>query len=249
MKIELIIIGDEILSGRRQDVHLQHSISLLAPLGHELIASHTIGDTPRQIVQCIQQTINNESDVVFCFGGIGATPDDHTRACAAQAFEQALVRHPEAAREIEGKFGEAAYPHRIHMADLPQQATLIPNPYNRVPGFSLGDHHFLPGFPQMAGPMMSWVLENRYRASPVKQEIALRIVSGHESDYIETMKRLIAKFPDIKLASLPVIKERERYVDFVLKGQDPQLSAARQEMIVAIQANGDQWEQMYDGKM
>ena len=90
-------------------------------------------------------------DLVFCFGGIGATPDDHTRQCAAQAADIPMLRHPDAVREIEAQFGPEAYPRRILMADLPAGSTIIPNPVNRVPGFSLRHHHFLPGFPRWPG--------------------------------------------------------------------------------------------------
>jgi molybdopterin-biosynthesis enzyme MoeA-like protein len=115
----------------------------------------------------------NSNDIVFSFGGIGATPDDYTRQAAADALEVPIVRHQAAVAEIEAQFGEGAYPKRVIMADFPQGAGLIPNPVNRVAGFSAGlenkkqpsqkhNHYFVPGFPAMAHPMMAWVLDTHY---------------------------------------------------------------------------------------
>ena len=165
MNFGAIIIGDELLSGKRQDRHFQHVIETLAQRGLELKWCRIIGDDPALIVETLRQTLPQD-DIVFCFGGIGATPDDHTRQCAAQAAGVPLYRHPEAVAEIEARFGAEAYPRRILMADLPQGSRIIPNPFNRIPGFSLNHHHFLPGFPQMAWPMMDWVLDTLYPGNP-----------------------------------------------------------------------------------
>src|SRR6266705_2920972 len=162
MGIGAIIIGDEILRGKRDDQHFAKLIGILAVRGLKLDWCEYLGAEPGLITQTLQRTLRS-GDIVFSFGGIGATPDDHTRQCAAAAAGVPLIRHPEAAAEIEARFGEAAYPKRILMADLPQGSRIIPNPYNRIPGFSIKDHHFLPGFPEMAWPMMEWVLETFYK--------------------------------------------------------------------------------------
>ena len=95
------------------------------------------------------------------FGGVGATPDDHTRQAAALALGVPLERHPVAVAELEAQFGAAAYPHRVLMAEFPAGASIIPNPVNRVASFSIRNHYFFPGFPQMAWPMLDWVLATR----------------------------------------------------------------------------------------
>jgi molybdopterin-biosynthesis enzyme MoeA-like protein len=74
-----------------------------------------------------------------------------------------LRLHPEAEREIRARFGGEVTPQRLQMGEFPAGASIIPNPVNRIPGFSLREHHFVPGFPQMAWPMVEWVLDNRYR--------------------------------------------------------------------------------------
>ncbi len=191
------------LLGRRQDRHLQHVIETLARRGMQLAWSRYVGDDRRRLVEELRQTQLDEVPV-FCFGGIGATPDDQTRAAAAQAFGCPLVRHAEALRLIEAQFGADAYPNRIRMAELPEDCLLIPNPVNRIPGFTLYDHHFLPGFPQMAWPMLDWVLDSYYPCGGIRPvERALRVFGVRESDLVEMMEALVQRHGDAKLFSLP----------------------------------------------
>jgi molybdopterin-biosynthesis enzyme MoeA-like protein len=144
---------------------------------------------------------------VFVCGGIGATPDDHTRACAAAAAGVCLERHPQARALIEGRFGDSAYPHRILMADLPAGCNLIPNPVNQIPGFCLESHWFLPGFPQMAWPMADWVLDQHYVRAASIEEDGLEVLDVPESRLIPVMEELGARFPGLKLFSLPHLGE------------------------------------------
>ncbi|MFW6020700.1 MAG: competence/damage-inducible protein A [Guyparkeria sp.] len=151
--IGVVVIGDEILSGRRQDRHLAAVTERLAARGLVVDWAQFLPDREITIVDLLRRS-RADGATVFSFGGIGATPDDLTRACAATAFGRPLVRHPEAAALIEAQFGEEAYPTRIRMAELPEGATLVPNPFNRVPGFAVERHFFLPGFPEMAHAML-----------------------------------------------------------------------------------------------
>jgi molybdopterin-biosynthesis enzyme MoeA-like protein len=140
---------------------------------------------------------------VFVCGGIGATPDDHTRACAPAAAGVPLVRHPQAQALIEGRFGPAAYPYRILMAELPAGAGLVPNPYNGIPGFVLAGHWFLPGFPEMAWPMAEWVLDRHFPAAAPLEEGAVEVLGVPESELIPLMDAIGARFPGLKAFSLP----------------------------------------------
>ncbi len=231
MTFGLIVIGDEILYGDRQDRHLAAFKQRLSARGHQLGWCWILPDEPERLIRQLAASMAAR-EPVFCCGGIGATPDDHTRACAAAAAGVELERHAEAAALIEGRFGAAAYPQRIRMAELPLGASLIPNPVNQVPGFGLRRHWFLPGFPTMAWPMAEWVLDRHYgRAEPVR-ESALEVRGAPESRLIPLMEALGPQFPALKLFSLPHLgaSEAERYVLLGFRGRGglgPAMTALR----------------------
>ena len=126
------VIGDEILVGKRQDKHFPWLIEALGGRGLRLAWCEHLGDEPARITAAIRRTLAT-SDVVFSFGGIGATPDDHTRQCAAAALGVALELHTEAEKEIRGRFQGETTPQRLKMGEFPAGATIIPNPFNRIP--------------------------------------------------------------------------------------------------------------------
>jgi len=227
----LIVVGDEILNGDRQDRHLAAFKRLLSVRGHQLAWCWILPDDPALLIAQLRASMAADAPV-FCCGGIGATPDDHTRACAAAAAGLELARHLEAAQLIEGRFGADAFPQRIRMADLPVGASLIPNPVNQVPGFGLRRHWFLPGFPQMAWPMAEWVLDQHYgRAEPLL-ELALEVRGAPESRLIPLMEQLGAQFPTLKLFSLPHLGETaaDRYILLGFRGRGdlgPAMAALR----------------------
>ena len=198
----LIVIGDEVLTGARTDEHLPAFKKRLAACGHQLAWYWLLPDEPGLLTRQLAASMAGPHPV-FCCGGIGATPDDYTRACAAAAAGAPLVRHPEALALIEGRFGADAYPHRVLMADLPAGATLIPNPFNQVPGFALNGHWFLPGFPHMAGPMADWVLDRHYPPGEPLHEAAVKVRGVPESRLIPLMSDVGSSFPRLKLFSLP----------------------------------------------
>ena len=238
-RIGLLIIGDELLNGRRQDRHLAHMIETLGERGLEPAWCLFCGDDPAFLIDTLRRTLASP-DIVFCFGGIGATPDDCTRQCAAQAAEVGLSRHPEAAALIESRFGEAAHPYRIRMADLPEGARLIPNPVNQIPGFSLDDHHFVPGFPQMAWPMVNWVLATHYPElqRPVRPAAyALWIERTPESELIPIMEQVLTHHPMIRLSSLPHIGEQP-CIELAVRGEPTEADAAWERLTGALGAAG-----------
>lgn len=220
MSFGILIIGDEILSGRRRDGHFIHAVETLAKRGLPLKWCRIVGDDPVFIIATLRETYAG-GDIVFSFGGIGATPDDHTRRCAAQAADRELIRHPDAVGEIEAQFGAQAYPHRILMADLPAGCAIIPNPFNRVPGFSLKRHHFLPGFPQMAWPMMEWVLDTHYpelHNQVAETELAITVFDVMETPLLDTMNELVRRWPQVRFASLPHIGDDGRRLELSVQG-------------------------------
>ncbi|MDM7323102.1 MAG: molybdopterin-binding protein [Gammaproteobacteria bacterium] len=241
----MLVIGDEVLSGRRQDRHLPAVIERLGARGLRLSWARLVGDDMQLLVQNLREA-QAAAEAVFCFGGIGATPDDLTREAAARAFDRPLLRHPEAETLIVGQFGAEAFPHRVRMADLPKGAELIPNPYNNVPGFSVGGMHFMPGFPQMAHAMLDWVLAQHYAhvGDAEYAEQALWVWDATESQLLDLMRELTARYPTLKLFSLPVLPtehQPRRRIELGLKGAREVVETAMADLAAGIQALGFSW--------
>lgn len=231
MTIGLFVIGDEILSGKRQDRHFAKVVELLRARGMELSWAQFLGDDEAAIAGAIA-AVHARGDVLLSCGGIGATPDDCTRQAAARAFGLPIERHTEAEALILDQYGETARPHRVLMADFPRSAGLIPNPVNRVAGFFLERCYFVPGFPEMAWPMLEWVLDTHLRHLHCAQpdvEFRLRVVgSSGEGDLLPLMQATLALYPGIKLSSLPSRGSATlpRHIEFGFKGPRAQAAAA-----------------------
>jgi molybdopterin-biosynthesis enzyme MoeA-like protein len=237
-----LIIGDEILVGKREDKHLSFLIAALAKRGLRLSSAQYLGDNPERLTAALRRSFAS-GDVVFSFGGIGATPDDHTRQCAAAALNLHLRLHPEAEREIRGRFGGDITPQRLQMGEFPAGAEIIPNPVNRIPGFSLRDHHFVPGFPQMAWPMVEWVLDTKYRErfdSQKWKEESILVFEAGESQLIPAMKAVETAFRDIKVFSLPSMgADGSRiHVELGVRGAPAQVEPAMEELRRLVRAAG-----------
>jgi molybdopterin-biosynthesis enzyme MoeA-like protein len=241
------IIGDEILVGRRQDRHLCFLIEALAKRGLRLAWATYLGDDPERLTAALRRSLAS-GDMVFCFGGIGATPDDHTRQCAAAAAGVALRLHPEAEREIRTRFGNEVTRERLMMGEFPEGAAIIPNPVNRIPGFSLHEHHFLPGFPQMAWPMVEWVLDTRYRALFDRDrwsEEAILVYEAGESQLIAVMEAVGALYAGIKVFSLPSMGQdgSRRHVELGVRGDPALVGAAAEALRRAVREAGFRFEE------
>jgi len=236
------IIGDELLVGKRQDKHLPFVIEALAKRGLRLSWAHYLGDEPPRITAALKQSLASQ-DVVFSFGGIGATPDDHTRQCAAAALNVALRIHPDAEREIRARFGGEVTPQRLQMGEFPVGSAIIPNPVNRIPGFSVRDHHFVPGFPQMAWPMVEWVLDTKYRdrfnAQAWKEQSILVFEAG-ESQLIPAMQAVEASYKGVKVFSLPSMGQdgSRIHVELGVRGDPAQVEPAMQQLRQMVGAAG-----------
>lgn len=238
----ITIIGDEILSGKRQDAHLSFVVQALKARGLQLAWANYLGDIPEQITATLKASMAR-GDVVFSFGGIGATPDDFTRQCAADAVGVPIVRHPLALAEIEAQYGDTAYPKRVLMADFPQGANIVPNPVNRVAGFSIQEHYFLPGFPQMAHPMMEWVLDTHYASLFHQQdyiEASILVTEAGESRLIDLMQSIVKRYPDLKLFSLPKL-DQHRSTELGVKGPAQLVHTAMVEIKQGVSALNFPW--------
>lgn len=251
----VVIVGDEILSGRRVDKHLVKVIELLSARGLELSWAQYVGDDRAAIAAVLKRTLASD-DVVFVTGGIGATPDDQTRQAAAEAAGVAIELHPEAASLIHQRIlamnAESDNPlpldspehrQRMRMGEFPVGATIIPNPYNQIPGFIVGEHHFVPGFPVMAWPMLEWVLETRYadlfHHAP-RAERSVLVFDMPESRVTPLMEEIESALPDVRVFSLPsvgdpaaaqsadarVAMRAERHIELGVKGPAERIDEA-----------------------
>jgi molybdopterin-biosynthesis enzyme MoeA-like protein len=246
MPIGAIIIGDEIMRGKRQDKHLAQLISILRSRGLTLAWCQYLGDSPELITATLKRTLAGK-DIVFSFGGIGATPDDHTRACAAAAAGVDLVLHPDAEAEIRGRFGADINPNRLKMGEFPRGASIIPNSYNRIPGFSMREHHFVPGFPIMAWPMVEWVLDQRYTQLFHRQpetEASIVVYESAESTLTPLMEGVEAKYRRLKVFSLPSVGEggQRRHIELGVRGAPEEVVPAMEELKRGVIEVGGTWE-------
>lgn len=237
-----LIIGDELLVGKRQDKHLSFVIEALGRRGLRLAWAQYLGDDPERLTAVLARSFATQ-DVVLSFGGIGATPDDRTRQCAAAAAGVALKLHADAEREIRQRFGADTTPERLAMGEFPEGAIAIPNPVNRIPGFSLGEHHFVPGFPQMAWPMVEWVLESRYRGlfDPDRwAEASILVYEAGESQLIAAMRTIEAAFKRVKVFSLPSMGAdgARLHVELGVRGEPAEVEQAMAALRQAVSEAG-----------
>lgn len=236
MNFGLIIIGDEILSGRRQDKHMAKVIELLKARGLMLAFAEYHGDDRAQLIATYKRTFALAEAGEWCIfscGGIGATPDDHTRQSAGEALNVSLQLHPEAEVHIRARAVEMKWeltPQRLAMGEFPSGAGIIPNPYNKIAGFTVKHHWFVPGFPVMAWPMIEWVLDTHYAQhfnhAPYLEKSIFVLELG-ESQVINMMTE-VEKNPAVKTFSLPSVGDDKtpRHIELGAKGEPHAVEAA-----------------------
>ena len=245
--IGAIIIGDEILSGKRQDKHFDKVVELLKARGMALDWAHYLGDDRARLTETLRRSLAG-GDVVFSFGGIGVTPDDHTRQAAAAALGVGIALHPDAEREIRGRFGEETTPQRLMLGEFPVGSGIIPNPYNRIPGFSIRSHYFFPGFPVMAWPMLEWVLDTRlahlHHAVP-REERAIIVYEAPESALLDLMDRIVRDYPKAALFSLPSFGGEgvRRHIELGVRGEPESVRQAMVEIRAEVSRLGFESEE------
>lgn len=243
-----IIIGDEILSGKRQDKHFARIAELLAIRGLRLSWVEYLGDDRERLAATFRRTMA-AGDVVFSCGGIGNTPDDHTRQAVAAALGVGLELHPEAFEELKIRFaGEEITDQRRLLVTFPAGVRMIPNPFNRIAGFMANDHYFVPGFPQMAHPMIEWALDTFYKsefqpvADTVEKAFLLTGPTAYESALLDLMEHIVAAYPTLRLFSLPSLVGKERkHLELGVEGAPELVDRAMEEIRVAVEARDIKW--------
>ncbi|HTT13547.1 MAG TPA: molybdopterin-binding protein [Burkholderiaceae bacterium] len=260
----LIVVGDEILSGKRGDKHFAKVIELLGARGLALEWAQYLPDDRPRLIASLQSTFGGP-DHVFSCGGIGSTPDDHTRQAAAAALGRELVLHPEAAELIAARCRDLAAEgrgsadmstpenrQRLKMGEFPAGSTIIPNPYNRIAGFAVSHHWFVPGFPVMAWPMIEWVLDTQYakwfhRAR--QAERSLIVFDTPESAVAPVMEEIESRFSAIKAFSLPSVGDgsdgriARRHIELGIKGPVEQIDAAFAQLRLDVARLGAEFEE------
>jgi molybdopterin-biosynthesis enzyme MoeA-like protein len=253
--IGLIIIGDEILSGKRQDGHFAKVRELLAARGLGLAWVRYLGDDRALCEAALRESLAT-NHIVFSCGGIGATPDDHTRQCAAAALGRELALHTRAAELIRERMRDVALEqglpfepdrpdnvHRLNMGMFP--AEIIPNPYNKIAGFSCQHVHFFPGFPVMAWPMMEWVLDTKYAHlhRPVQlQERSVIVMGAMEASLTPLMEEVESSHVGVKVFSLPSVDHPQygKHIELGVKGDVARLDLAYAQLLDGLRRFGAQ---------
>jgi len=243
-----IIIGDEILSGKRQDKHFQAIAGMLAARGLRLSWVEYLGDDRERLAATFKRTMA-AGDVVFSCGGIGNTPDDHTRQAVALALGVGLELHAAGFEELKIRFAnEEITDKRKLLVTFPQGVKIVPNPFNRIPGFTVNEHYFVPGFPQMAHPMIEWALDTFYReqfkpvGGMVEKAFLLTGPTAYESALLDLMERIVRDYPGLRLFSLPSLNGQERrHLELGVEGEPTLVDTAMEEIRREVEARGIHW--------
>ncbi len=233
----VLIIGNEILSGRTQDENLAFLAHGLNDAGIRVREARVIPDDPAAIVAAVNQA-RAKFDHVFTTGGIGPTHDDITSQCVADAFAVPLVLHPEAKRLLEshypaGHLNEA----RLRMAMVPEGAALLPNPISQAPGFRIGNVFVLPGVPRIMQAIFA-ELKHRLKGGDkiLSRSISCRLGEGALA---RDLGALQARWPDVEIGSYPYFRRGDFGVTLVLRGTDAtRLDRAAEEVRALIRALG-----------
>ena len=197
----VLIIGDEILSGRTADTNLNTIARVLAALGIDLLEARTVGDRPDQIVAALN-ALRAGHDYVFTTGGIGPTHDDITADCVAEAFGVALNEHPEALAILAARYGDQLNAARRRMARIPEGGSLIANPVTDAPGFQIGNVFVMAGVPRIMAAMLEDVAP-RLRTGAVVHARTLKVIGVGEGAVADTLSAAARANRAISFGSYP----------------------------------------------
>ena len=238
----LIIIGSEILDGRIQDKHFENTRRLLSERNHAMHYSMILKDDPGLILEKLQWAMKRE-EPFFCCGGIGATPDDYTRQCAADATGVPLQFHEQGLEILRNRPGFEMTPSRMKMVEFPRGAELIPNPVNQIPGFSIASGYFVPGFPSMAEPMTAWVLDTHFEAGKATVSCTLILPGAKEADLVPIMETFTRNHPHVTFSSLPKFVDGGTEVHLGISGLPHDFESGLKDLVEAIEGQGLKWRE------
>ena len=233
----VLVIGNEILSGRTKDANLNYLATELTSIGIRLMEARVVADVPEAIVKAVNELRASHS-YVFTTGGIGPTHDDITSECVAKAFGVPLLKDPRAVRLLTNHYGEANLTEaRLRMAHVPEGATLVDNPVSIAPGFQIGNVFVLAGVPSICRAMFDG-LKTRLRTG---EKVLSVTISGYVGEGViaKGLGELQSRYPQLDIGSYPFFRQSRFGASFVLRGTDAaMLKSAAEELRMLIQSLG-----------
>ena len=234
----VMIIGDEILSGRTQDTNLNHIAKYLGAHGVDLAEARVVPDVTEEIVTALNH-LRAKYDYVLTTGGIGPTHDDITADCVAEAFGVKLYEHPEIIAMMKARWGDVELtPARRRMARVPEGGELVKNPVAGPPGFTIGNVFVMAGVPQIMRGMLEdvgW----RLKSGAIVLSRNVRVDGSGEGVIAEPLERVAKAHPDLSLGSYPFFGPEGYGSNLVLRGRDEaELNATVGELVAALRAAG-----------
>jgi len=217
----VIVIGNEILSGRTQDINLNHIATTLGSWGIQVHHARVIPDDEDIIVNTINE-VRGSYDYVFTTGGIGPTHDDITAVCIAKAFGVPIVQHPDIEERIRRRPApDDVMASRLLMARVPEGAALIDNPSGGPQGFAMENVHVMAGIPRVMQAMLS-TLEGELTTGPVIRSHTVRAYTG-ESSIADALALIQQNHPDADIGSYPFLREDRYGTHIVIRSSDVDL--------------------------
>ncbi|MGD9863807.1 MAG: competence/damage-inducible protein A [Pseudodonghicola sp.] len=216
----MLVIGDEILSGRTRDSNMYYLAGELTKHGIDLTEVRVVGDTPEAITDAVQ-ALSAACDHVFTSGGIGPTHDDITAECIAAAFDTPISIRDDARAILAAhyqKSGTELNAARLRMARIPDGAALIDNPVSAAPGFTIRNVHVMAGVPAVFEAMVASVLPGLTGGAPLLSQ-SLRVMRG-EGEIADTLAALAAEFSDLSIGCYPFQKDGIYGANVVVRGAE-----------------------------
>lgn len=227
----LLIIGNEILSGRTQDKNLAHLALKLNEVGIQLREVRVVPDIDAEIVEGVN-ALRGRYDYVFTTGGIGPTHDDITTASIAKAFGVSVHRHPEAEHALRAHYGADINEARLKMAEVPLGAELIPNAVSTAPGFRMGNVFVMAGVPRIMQAMLDALIPLlKGGATVLSQSITTDLPEGTIAAGLTEIQH---RYPEIDIGSYPMYERGNLSTTLVLRSPDAARNAAAHAEIAAM---------------
>lgn len=244
----LILIGNEILSGRTHDKNLPWLAAQLNQLGIRMVEARVIPDIHETIITCVN-SCRQQFDYVFTTGGIGPTHDDITSECIAKAFGVPLIRHPQAKALLEAHYPpEDLNEARLKMADVPEGATLIANPVSAAPGYRIGNVYVMAGVPRIMQAMFDGIKHNLQGGAPMLSASVAAFVT--EGTIAEELGRIQSRFPSVEIGSYPFVRAQKLGTSLVARSTDAEaLLACKAALVTLFRQHTDEvWEEEIGGE-